>query len=122
MQLIVISLQPADTSQYGDDLRSGQIHFVDTRGNRKLFNAEGINVGSEQTCPDIRYGLKDNKKIAYYCLNTDEDQGFDRDFHVYELEWTPSKINYSYSLENFQKSHFHSNDALSCTKVMSDKR
>jgi len=49
-------------------------------------------VGSEQTCPDIRYGIKENKTIAYYCLNTDEDQGYDRDFHVYELEWSPKSI------------------------------
>jgi len=87
----IISLQP-DVNFYGDDLNSGQIHFVDTKGNRKLFNPDGVNVGSEQTCPDIRYGTKDMKKIVYYCVNTDEDQGFDRDFHVYELEWTPDRI------------------------------
>ncbi|ODN00868.1 Beta-1,3-glucan-binding protein [Orchesella cincta] len=87
----IISLQPDDPF-YGDDLKSGQIHFVDVRGNRKLFNLDGVNVGSEQTCPDIRYGTNANKKVLYYCLNTDEDEGFDRDFHIYELEWTPESI------------------------------
>ncbi|CAL8125731.1 unnamed protein product [Orchesella dallaii] len=87
----IISLQP-DTSFYGDELKSGQIHFVDTKGNRKLFNADGVNVGSEQTCPDIRFGANDIRKLIYYCVSTDEDQGFDRDFHLYELEWTRDTI------------------------------
>ncbi|ODM96111.1 Beta-1,3-glucan-binding protein [Orchesella cincta] len=87
----VISLLPAEKF-YGEDLRSGQIHLVDTRGNRNLFNENGIHVGSEQTCPDIRFGTGDNRKVEYYCLNTAENQGFDRDFHLYELEWTPDSI------------------------------
>ncbi|ODM88777.1 Beta-1,3-glucan-binding protein [Orchesella cincta] len=87
----VISLLPAEKF-YGEGLRSGQIHLVDTKGNRNLFNEKGINVGSEQTCPDIRFGTEDNRKVEYYCLNTAENQGIDRDFHLYELQWTPDSI------------------------------
>lgn len=88
---LVLSLQP-DGSYYGDDLLSGQIHFVDTRGNRKLLNADGQNIGSEQNCPDIRFGNKKNRTVIYYCLTTEQDQGFDKDFHIYELEWSPSML------------------------------
>lgn len=84
----VMSLQP-EKFFYGSGLTSGQIQFVDTRGNRKLFNLDGLNIGSEQNCPDIRFGTSESKKVIYDCLNTEEDEGFDKDFHIYELEWTP---------------------------------
>lgn len=77
---------------YGKGYLSGQIHMVDTRGNRKLFNKFGSNVGSEQNCPDIRYGTDESKKLVFDCVSTQENEGFDKDFHIYELEWTPSKI------------------------------
>jgi len=85
--LAVVSLQP-DRSIYGEGLLSGQVHLVDTRGNTKLFDGD-LNVGSERTCPDIRYGTAKEPKVIHGCLNTDPDEGWDKDFHDYELLWTP---------------------------------
>jgi len=87
----VISLQPKSTL-YGEGLLAGQVHLVDTRGNRKLFGGDGRNMGSEHSCPDIRFGTADQKRVVYNCANRDEDQGFDRDFHLYEVEWTPGRF------------------------------
>lgn len=83
-----MSLQPKE-SFYGTDLLNGQVQMIDTRGNRQLFDHNGVNVGSEQTCPDIRLGSHKTKRYLFDCLNTKNNEGFDTDFHLYQVEWTP---------------------------------
>lgn len=66
--------------------------MIDIRGNRELYTLDGTNVGSEQTCPDIRFGNHKNKRIIYDCLSTERGVGFDSDFHLYQVEWTPESL------------------------------
>jgi hypothetical protein len=89
--LPVISLQPND-SIYGEGLLRGQVQVIDIRGNRQLFNGDKVNVGSEQNCPDIRYGTKEEKKIVYDCLSTAPQEGFDTKFHDYSVTWSPESL------------------------------
>jgi len=90
----MVSLLP-NASDYGTGLQGGQIQLIDSRGNRELYDKEGTNVGSVQTCPDIRFGTAKNPHLVWDCLNTYPEQGFDTDFHIYQVEWTPDAITLS---------------------------
>jgi hypothetical protein len=68
--------------------------MMESRGNRKLFDPAGVNIGSEQVGSTLHFGPQGYNGFmnAYGAVNTAPDMGFDRDFHVYQLEWTPGKI------------------------------
>lgn len=79
---------------YGGWPRSGEIDLVESRGNRKLFS-DRTNVGSEQIGSTLHFGPKTDINgwtTAHYVKNL--VPGFDEDFHVYKLVWTPEKIQF----------------------------
>jgi len=90
----LMTLQPSG-GVYGDELQSGQIQMIDIRGNRELYNLDGVNIGSTQTCPDIRFGTLKTPRVVFDCQNTLPQRGFDTDFHLYQVEWTPDAITLS---------------------------
>lgn len=76
---------------YGTWPASGEIDIMESRGNRKLFNPAGTNIGSEQISNTLHYGPYwpyNGYENAHFEKNTPVDQGFDREFHVYGFEWT----------------------------------
>lgn len=72
--------------------RSGEIDLMESRGNRKLFDGDN-NVGAERFASTLHFGpvwnVKSERTIT---KNSAPDQGYDRDFHNYQMEWTPDRI------------------------------
>lgn len=85
-------------NQYGVWPASGEIDIMESRGNRKLFNPAGVNIGSEQISQTLHYGPYwpyNGYENAHFERNTAFDQGFDRDFHVYGIEWTDTYLRFT---------------------------
>lgn len=80
-----IWLMPAD-SVYGGWPKSGEIDLMESRGN-DLIMAGNTNIGVEQVGMALHYGDQPQSSTSSY----NRVPGFDTDFHLYKLEWTPSK-------------------------------
>lgn len=81
---------------YGVWPMSGEIDIMESRGNRKLFKNHK-NIGSEQVESTLHFGpddKHDNWRSAHKAVNTAADQGFDRDFHRYQMTWTLTGIRF----------------------------
>lgn len=62
---------------------------METRGNPALFSGK-INVGIEQISSTLHFGPQagiDAWRTAHHTKN--DFDGFDKDFHIYKLIWTP---------------------------------
>jgi len=84
-------------NQYGGWPASGELDLMESRGNKKLFNPSGVNIGSEQVSSTLHFGPawnQDAYEKAHFETNTAVDQGFDNEFHVYETEWTPEYLRF----------------------------
>jgi len=82
---------------YGVWPASGEVDIMESRGNRKLFNPAGTNVGSEQVSSTLHFGPYwpyNGYESAHAEKNTPFDQGFDRDFHTYGIEWTEQHMKF----------------------------
>ncbi len=88
-----IWLLPED-KRYGGWPISGEIDIVEAKGNRNLTNAQGLQVGSEHMSSTLHFGPAWNNN-AYWAAhgekNTAPGQGYDRDFHIFGMTWTPSE-------------------------------
>lgn len=81
-------------NRYGSWPRSGEIDLNESRGNRKLFSGK-INVGTEQFGSTLHFGPHTNVngwRTAHF--NKNRIPGFNEDFHVYKLLWTPKKLQF----------------------------
>lgn len=84
-----IWMLPED-KKYGGWPASGEIDIVESRGNRKLFDSNGLNIGSEHMGSTLQFGPRwphNGYWAAHGTRNTQQDQGYDRDYHVYEFLW-----------------------------------
>jgi len=82
---------------YGSWPASGEIDIMESRGNRKLFSSAGVNIGSEQVSSTLHYGPYwpyNGYENAHAETNSPVDNGFDRDFHTYGVEWTDQHIKF----------------------------
>jgi len=82
---------------YGPWPASGEIDILESRGNRKLFNANGVNIGTEQISHTMHFGPYfpyNGYEKAHYEAQSMLDQGYERDFHTYGIEWTPTGLKY----------------------------
>lgn len=78
-------------SVYGGWPRSGEIDIMESRGNRN-YVANGRQIGVKQTASTLHFGTESYNsawQTAHFERNAD---GLNGNFHVYELEWTPSKF------------------------------
>ncbi|CAG7835655.1 unnamed protein product [Allacma fusca] len=83
--------------QYGTWPASGEIDIMESRGNLNLRNARGLNIGPEQVGSTLHYGPffpMNGWDKAHFEKNLLKDQGFDKNFHEYGLEWTPDHIKF----------------------------
>jgi hypothetical protein len=86
---------------YGRWPASGEIDIMESRGNRQLFSPEGKNVGVEQVSETLHFGPffpHNGYEKAHFTKNSVPFDGFDQEFHNYQLEWTPDHI--SWSIDN----------------------
>jgi hypothetical protein len=72
---------------------SGEIDITESRGNLNLM-LDGKNIGSEMSGSTLHfgpYGELNAYDEAHFETNTPAGQGFDKDFHNFQLEWTPGR-------------------------------
>lgn len=75
---------------------SGEIDLMESRGNAHLTDPEGTNVGVEQVGHTLHYGpFFDVRGMTGFTKNTEAEKGFNKDFHLYQMEWTPEKFIFS---------------------------
>jgi hypothetical protein len=82
---------------YGTWPASGEIDLMESRGNRQLFQ-NGVNIGTEQISQTLHYGPYypyNGYENAHFEKNSPPNQGYDRDFHTYGLEWTESHFTFT---------------------------
>lgn len=94
MHLTAIWLLPQDRV-YGDWPRSGEIDLLESRGNRKYVDHNNEHIGVENFGSTLHFGPRwdqDGWSTATMNKRTPAGQGYDRQFHNYKLEWTPTYI------------------------------
>jgi beta-glucanase (GH16 family) len=79
-------------STYGYWPKSGEIDIMESRGNRDLgsFNG-GQNIGVEMSSSTLHWGPDgaNNKfRKTSWEKNTAPKNGYDKAFHLYQVEWT----------------------------------
>lgn len=79
------------TSIYGGWPRSGEIDLFESKGNEHLYNGNGDNIGVEEFGSTLHFG---NEGWAAWWTSTfsrhsSPGWGFNREFHNYQMEWTP---------------------------------
>jgi len=82
---------------YGMWPASGEIDIMESRGNRQLMQ-NGVNIGSEQISQTLHFGPywpHNGYENAHFERNSPPGQGYDRAFHTYGIEWTPTHITYT---------------------------
>lgn len=89
-----IWLMPAYNT-YGTWPASGEIDLVESRGNRNMLN-NGVNIGTQEAASTLHYGpypaLNGWERAHWVRRNSG---GYDREFHRYQLEWTPDFLRFS---------------------------
>jgi hypothetical protein len=76
---------------YGSWPSSGEIDLTESRGNRQLTK-NGQNIGCEQSSSTLHFGPfwpLNGYEHAHFEKNTATNQGYDKDFSRFQLEWTP---------------------------------
>lgn len=82
---------------YGGWPTSGEIDIMESRGNLNYVQ-DGVNIGAEQVGGTLHYGVDytmNGWPKAHYDKNTAPGQGWNKDFHRYQVEWTPEYIKFS---------------------------
>jgi beta-glucanase (GH16 family) len=82
-----ISLLPKDAEFYGKWPQSGQIDLLEARGNRNL-SLDDRNIGVERI--GCTFHFAPSWEISHSDINSFD--GFNNDFHVYKLVWTPEEM------------------------------
>lgn len=83
-------------SVYGGWPRSGEIDMVEARGNRYLFSGS-TNVGVEQVGQTLHFGPSPSQNgwpTSHYEKQSATNSGFDRGYHLYQLEWTKKSLTF----------------------------
>lgn len=75
---------PAE-SKYGGWPRSGEIDIMESRGNDVIMAGE-TNIGNQEVGSTLHFGANHQ----YAGVTYHNKPGFHKDFHLYNVEWTPS--------------------------------
>lgn len=70
---------------------------MESRGNLHLVQG-GVNIGTEQVGSTLHFGPNpdfNGYEKAHFTRNSAPDNGFNKDFHLYGLEWTPDFLRFS---------------------------
>lgn len=92
-----IWLLPTD-QVYGSWPRSGEIDLLESRGNLNYQGGDGVQIGAEQIGTTLHFGPAWNADAwgsAHYQLNSAPGNGYNKDFHKYSMEWTPTNLKFS---------------------------
>lgn len=83
---------------YGTWPRSGEIDLLESRGNLNYVGGDGAQIGAEQIASTLHFGPAWNQdawNAAHYQKNSAAGNGYDKGFHKYQLEWTPTYLKFS---------------------------
>lgn len=82
-------------SVYGAWPRSGEIDFVEGRGNPQYLNDKGEHIGVEHFGSVVHFGPswdQNGYETALFSSRTKAGDGYNNGFHRYMMEWTPNCI------------------------------
>lgn len=85
------------SNAYGNWPASGEIDLVESRGNLNLVQ-NNINIGVEQISAKLHFGAfneLDGVKTSTFTRNSAPGSGYNKDFHRYQMEWSPERITFS---------------------------
>lgn len=73
---------------YGTWPASGEIDLMESRGNKELTSAEGVNVGTQQVSTTLHWApaVATNQYIRTH-FEKNNAAGYDEDFHIYKMVW-----------------------------------
>lgn len=84
--------------KYGGWPRSGEIDLMESRGNRNYTNSEGKQIGVEHFGSTLHFGPswdQNGYSTTLMNKNTPSNQGFNKGFHRYQMDWTPEFMKFS---------------------------
>uniref|UniRef100_A0A182IYP3 GH16 domain-containing protein n=1 Tax=Anopheles atroparvus TaxID=41427 RepID=A0A182IYP3_ANOAO len=84
-------------NQYGTWPASGEIDLMESRGNLD-YSVNGEQLGVEHTGSTLHFGPYpglNGYEMATAVKHSPPGQGFNKDFHRYQLEWTPEFMKFS---------------------------
>nr|CAD7439893.1 unnamed protein product [Timema bartmani] len=76
---------------------SGEIDLAELRGNLDYVQ-NGVNIGTEQSSSTLHFGPYwplNAYESAHFSKNTPAGAGFDKDYHLYQMEWTSDYLKFS---------------------------
>ncbi|OJT14807.1 Beta-1,3-glucan-binding protein [Trametes pubescens] len=79
-----IWMLPKD-NKYGAWPMSGEIDLMEARGNAASYTAQGVNF----IRASLNYGVLQTVQTHIFGWWSQKQSSFDKDFHVYSMEWTP---------------------------------
>ncbi|CAD7089077.1 unnamed protein product [Hermetia illucens] len=82
---------------YGIWPRSGEVDIMESRGNRNLVSSAGVPIGPEQVGATMHFGpdyTANGWPTAHFERNSGAGQGFNNDFHRYQVEWAPDHFTF----------------------------
>ncbi|CAG9855843.1 unnamed protein product [Phyllotreta striolata] len=83
-------------NQYSGWPSSGEIDIMESRGNRQLVSPSGVNIGVQQIGSTLHWGPNPNyNRYNYTHFEQNLSEGYNSDYHRYQLEWTPDHIQFS---------------------------
>lgn len=91
---LAIWLLPTDRV-YGDWPRSGEIDFIEGRGNTQYLNDNGEHIGVEHFGSTVHFGPnwdQNGYSTALFATRSKPGIGFNNNFHRYTMEWSPQCI------------------------------
>lgn len=78
---------------------SGEIDILESRGNKNL-TINNTEIGTKQVSSTLHWGpLSSLNRYLTTTWSKIAEEGFDEDFHIYELLWTPDNITISVDRE-----------------------
>ncbi|KAL9698639.1 hypothetical protein quinque_002080 [Culex quinquefasciatus] len=85
-------------NQYGTWPMSGEIDLMESRGNLEYRFPGGEHLGVEHVGQTLHFGPTtwlNGYETATTAKNSPAGEGFNKDFHRYQLEWTPEYMKFS---------------------------
>ncbi|ODM92568.1 Beta-1,3-glucan-binding protein [Orchesella cincta] len=83
---------------YGSWPASGEIDLLESRGNAELYDTDNVHIGVEQIAQTLHFGpffSKNGWEKTHFEQNSRRGEGYNKAFHLYQLEWTPDRIKFS---------------------------
>lgn len=91
---VAVWLLPTD-NVYGEWPRSGEIDFIEGRGNTQYLNNDGQHIGVEHFGSTVHFGPRwdqNGYSTALFSVRSKPGDGFNNGFHRYMMEWSPECI------------------------------